>query len=37
MDGKRAGIFHQEIKGNQSNIPGYNRRIIANDVKCLLN
>jgi predicted nucleic acid-binding protein len=33
IDGKTAGAFHKEIKGNQSNIQGYNRKIIANDVK----
>jgi len=35
MDGKTAGNFHKEIKGNLANIQGYNRRIIANDVKIL--
>lgn len=35
VDGKTAGLFHREIKGNQANIIGYNRRIIANDVKIL--
>ncbi len=35
VDGKTAGIFHNEIKGNQPNIQGYNRRIVANDVKIL--
>lgn len=35
MDGKTAGLFHREIKTNQSNVQGYNRRIIANDVKIL--
>jgi len=35
LDGKKAGFFHKEIKGNKSNIENYNRRIIANDVKML--
>jgi hypothetical protein len=35
MDAKTAGLFHSTIKGTQSNIPGYSRRIIANDVKML--
>ena len=35
MDGKTAGFFHKEIKGSQSSIQNYNRRIIANDVKIL--
>ena len=35
LDAKTAGLFHKEIKGSQSNIPNYNRRIIANDVKIL--
>lgn len=35
LDGKTAGLFHKQIRGNQSNIPGYSRRIIANDVKIL--
>ncbi len=35
LGAKTAGLFHKEIKGNQSNIPGYNRRVIANDVKIL--
>lgn len=33
LDGIAAGQFHKEIKGNSKNIPEYNRRIIANDVK----
>ena len=33
IDGKTAGHFHKEIKGNSDNIKGYSRRIIANDVK----
>lgn len=33
LDGIAAGQFHKEIKGNSNNIPDYNRRIIANDVK----
>lgn len=33
LDGKTAGIFHSQIKGSQPNVEGYNRRIIANDVK----
>ncbi len=35
IDAKTAGAFHREIRGNQANIEGYNRRIIANDVKIL--
>ena len=35
LDGKTAGKFHKAIKGEQPNIAGYNRRIIANDVKIL--
>jgi hypothetical protein len=35
LDGKTAGIFHSQIKGSKFNIEGYNRRIIANDVKIL--
>jgi predicted nucleic acid-binding protein len=35
IDGKVAGSFHKEIKGNKANVQGYNRRIIANDVKIL--
>ena len=35
LDAKTAGLFHKEIRGSQSNIPNYNRRIIANDVKIL--
>lgn len=35
LDAKTAGLFHKEIKGNQSNVPDYNRRIITNDVKIL--
>jgi hypothetical protein len=35
IDGKLAGLFHKEIRGDQANIQGYNRRIIANDVKIL--
>lgn len=35
LDGKLAGRFHKEIKGDKSNIQGYNRRIVANDVKIL--
>lgn len=35
IDGKTAGLFHKEIKGNSGNIAGYNRRVIANDVKIL--
>jgi hypothetical protein len=33
LDGIAAGQFHKEIKGSSDNIPGYNRRIITNDVK----
>ena len=35
IDGKVAGAFHKEIRGNKANVQGYNRRIIANDVKIL--
>jgi predicted nucleic acid-binding protein len=35
LDAKTAGDFHKAIKGAQPNIPDYNRRIIANDVKIL--
>jgi predicted nucleic acid-binding protein len=35
LDAKTAGDFHKAIKGAQPNIPEYNRRIIANDVKIL--
>jgi predicted nucleic acid-binding protein len=35
LDAKTAGLFHREIRSSQSNIPNYNRRIIANDVKIL--
>jgi len=35
LDAKIAGSFHREIRGSQTNIPNYNRRIIANDVKML--
>ena len=35
LDAKTAGLFHKEIRGSQFNIPNYNRRIIANDVKIL--
>lgn len=35
FDAKIAGNFHSTLKGNQSNIQNYNRRIIANDVKML--
>ncbi|MEO8109034.1 MAG: hypothetical protein ABI594_03330 [Ginsengibacter sp.] len=34
-DATIAGLFHAELKGNKNNINGYNRRIIANDVKIL--
>ena len=34
-DAATAGIFHKELMGNKTNIAGYNRRIIANDVKIL--
>ncbi len=30
-----AGSFHAELKGAKNNVTGYNRRIIANDVKIL--
>ena len=33
LDAVAAGQFHKEIKGGSNNIPDYNRRIIANDVK----
>lgn len=35
IDAKTAGAFHAHLKGNQSSIQGYNRRLIANDVKIL--
>ena len=35
LDAKIAGLFHKEIKGNQSNVAGYNRRVITNGVKIL--
>lgn len=34
-DAATAGLFHAELKGKRNNITGYNRRIIANDVKIL--
>jgi len=34
-DAESAGLFHRELMGNKTNIAGYNRRIIANDVKIL--
>jgi predicted nucleic acid-binding protein len=34
-DAETAGLFHKELMGNKTNIAGYNRRIIANDVKIL--
>ncbi len=34
-DAATAGLFHKELNGNKINIAGYNRRIIANDVKIL--
>ena len=34
-DAATAGIFHKELVGNKTNVAGYNRRIIANDVKIL--
>ena len=34
-DAATAGLFHKELIGNKTNIAGYNRRIIANDVKIL--
>ena len=34
-DAATAGLFHRELMGNKINIAGYNRRIIANDVKIL--
>jgi hypothetical protein len=34
-DAGTAGSFHRELMGNKTNIAGYNRRIIANDVKIL--
>jgi hypothetical protein len=35
LDGATAGQFHKAIKGDNANVQGYNRRIIANDVKIL--
>jgi predicted nucleic acid-binding protein len=34
-DAATAGIFHKELIGSKTNVAGYNRRIIANDVKIL--
>src|SRR6185312_4643240 len=34
-DAATAGEFHRKLMGNKTNIEGYNRRIIANDVKIL--
>lgn len=34
-DAITAGLFYKELIGNKINIAGYNRRIIANDVKIL--
>ncbi|NOT52954.1 MAG: hypothetical protein HOP10_16980 [Chitinophagaceae bacterium] len=34
-DATTAGKFHGEIYGKKANVEGYNRRIIANDVKIL--
>lgn len=34
-DAATAGILHQNLYGNKANIQGYNRRIVANDVKIL--
>lgn len=34
-DAATAGLFHKELIGDKNNIAGYNRRIIANDVKIL--
>jgi len=34
-DAATAGLFHKELIGNKTNITGYNRKIIANDVKIL--
>lgn len=34
-DAATAGLFHKELMGNKTNIAGYNRRLIANDVKIL--
>ena len=33
LDAKEAGNFHKILKGTQTNIEGYNRRIIVNDLK----
>ena len=33
LDAKEAGNFHKFLKGAQSNIEGYNRRLIVNDLK----
>lgn len=33
LDAVKAGMFHKEVKGDHTNIPGYNRRVIANDIK----
>jgi predicted nucleic acid-binding protein len=34
-DATTAGLFHKELIGNKHNVEGYNRRIIANDIKIL--
>lgn len=34
-DAATAGIFHKKLIGNKTNVAGYNRRIVANDVKIL--
>ena len=35
IDAATAGLLHAELKGRKNNITGYNRRIIANDIKIL--
>src|SRR5215210_5069607 len=32
-DATNAGLLHKELIGKKTNVEGYNRRIIANDVK----
>lgn len=34
-DAVTTGQFHRELFGNKTNIKGYNRRVVANDVKIL--
>ncbi len=34
-DAETAGFLHKTVRGNQSNIKSFNRRIITNDIKIL--